>query len=746
MQKSGIKISVIVVNYRVEKELFTCIKSIYTSDPKVSFEIIIVDNSEEDTLYKRLSKAYPDVIYVKTNKNIGYGAGNNLGSKHASGDYLFFLNPDTKVCQDSLDTLVDFYKINKNIGIVAPLLLDKNNTPYPLQGSTRLGPLEGVVALSFLNTWFPGNPISMKYFLKGWNKKDIKEVDCVPGTAFVIRRNIFERTGGFDEHLFLYFEEHDICNRVKKLNIKIYINPNARVVHEWEKSTRQRKDIDKIFAESRFYYFKKHFGILPAIFVHAMTSVRKSHILLLAILFIGSVARFYKLSELMPFIGDYAWFYLSARDMLLTGNIPLVGITSSHTWLHQGPLWTYLLAVVLYLFQFDPVSGAYFIAAVGVCTIWLVYKISKELFSERVGLIASALYAASPLVILHSRISYHTSLIPFFTILTLYSLYKWVKGNIHYFPLILFFLSVLYNLELATVVLWFIFLFFLMFGLRKKKKWVREVIHKKIILFSLLAFIIPMLPIIMYDISHGFKQTLVFGGWVIYRLVLFFNRHAVFSNTFTTMSAYFFSYNQKLLFILNGIVSLFIVVPAFFNLINVLHKMRNKFYIENSYSILFLFLFIPILGFFISATPSEAYIPVLFPALMIATALLFDRIMNFRRLYFLVIFLIITLSFFNIYYLISQNYFTGKGMYGPTFKNRTQAAKHILQVSKGKRYSLVGKGEGSQFESFTMNYEYLLWRMGHPPSSENIHARFVIEESKRGIEIHENKNSCMVPS
>lgn len=66
--------------------------------------------------------------------------------------------------------------------------------------------------------------------------------------------------------------------------------------------------------------------------------------LLIAILIIGAFLRFDRLPQLVAFIGDQGWFYLSARDVLLSGNIPLVGITSSHTWLHQGPRWTYLLA------------------------------------------------------------------------------------------------------------------------------------------------------------------------------------------------------------------------------------------------------------------------------------------------------------------------------------------------------------------------------------------------------------------
>src|SRR3990167_8267340 len=122
-----------------------------------------------------------------------------------------------------------------------------------------------------------------------------------------------------------------------------------------------------------------------------MTQLNKSKLLLIGVILIGAYLRLYILPELMPFIGDQGWFYISARDMLLTGNIPLTGIASSHPWLHQGPFWTYILGIIV------------------------------------------------------SRIPYHTSLIPLLTLFYVYFLYKWVKGNVHYFPLAILMLSILYN-------------------------------------------------------------------------------------------------------------------------------------------------------------------------------------------------------------------------------------------------------------------------------------------------------------
>src|SRR3989344_2280255 len=110
-------LSIIIVNYKVKKEILACIASIYKSKPKASYEIIVVDNDEKPTLGMLLKKMYPKAMYLKGKKNIGFGAGNNMGAQYAKGDSLFFLNPDTIVLPGAIDNLVTFITKNKKIGI-----------------------------------------------------------------------------------------------------------------------------------------------------------------------------------------------------------------------------------------------------------------------------------------------------------------------------------------------------------------------------------------------------------------------------------------------------------------------------------------------------------------------------------------------------------------------------------------------------------------------------------------------------
>lgn len=166
------KVSIIIVNYKVKEDLFKCLESIYKSKPKTNFEIIVVDNDEIKTIEKPLLIKFPKVVYIESPKNLGFGGGNNLGVKHARGECLLFLNPDTQIFNGTIDRLCNYLEKNKKTGIVAPLLIDKEGRPFKRQGSRRLDLFNGFFSLSFVEKIFQ---IRQKNFIcKIGIKKQIK--------------------------------------------------------------------------------------------------------------------------------------------------------------------------------------------------------------------------------------------------------------------------------------------------------------------------------------------------------------------------------------------------------------------------------------------------------------------------------------------------------------------------------------------------------------------------------------------
>jgi len=724
-------VSIIIVNYHVKKEIFSCIQSILNLKESTKFEIIVVDNSEKDELSVDLKKKFKSVKYIKPEKNLGYGAGNNLGVKNAICEYIFILNPDTKISSGNIKSLTDFISKNKKIGAVAPQLLDFNNNVYDEQGASELTPGKAFFVLSFLNKLFKKNRFWKIYWGIPWNRSKPKEVDVVPGTAFVIRRDLFEKIGGFDEKFFLYFEEFDFCKRLREKGYKNYILPGLKIEHEWGASTKQNTSSNKYFLKSRLYYFRKNYGLFKAILLESFLRINKNFIIISLIILIGLILRAYNLENKITFNGDAAWFFVSAREMITQKIIPYVGITSSHVWLHQGAFWTYMLAFVLPLVKYNPINVAYFTILLDLATLILVYLFCKKYFSEKVALFASLFYATSPLLIFSSQNPYHTTPIPFLTILLLFSVMKWIKGNINFFPIIILLLSFLYNFQISVLPLIFSVFVLLLFGIYRKTSWTEKLINIKIILSSLLAFFIPMIPMLLHDLSHGFSQTLKVGIWIAYRIVVLLGYPPINpdfkGDSWNSIINFFLDYNSRYFFSRNIWISLGIFSISLIFLIYAAKKNKFKNVSEN---ILILFLIIPITAYFVSKTNSAAYLPMFFVQLAVLIGYFFA---NIKKKYFFV-----STSIFAMLILI--NSFGVLSSYEKNaIKSRINASEKIIKITSGKPYNIVMVGPVSKFDSSRLNFDYITWWLGYPPSGNEEKTIIYINEQNDRIIINKGK-------
>lgn len=224
-------LSIIVVNYKSDNYLDDCLRSIGESS---LWEIIIVDNNKT---------------------NVGYGAGCNKGAKMANGRYLLFLNPDTKIVGDSLKKMIDFMKENPDVAVLGPKLYEKDGKTRQLSFCRFPDPITAIFVYSPLKSTLIG---------KCFWKRFIAGVDAVSGAALLVRKEVFEKVKGFDERYFLYFEENDLCLRIKKLGMKIVFFPESEIIHYGRGSTVNRGEAEIFFKESRNYFFKKNYGIITS--------------------------------------------------------------------------------------------------------------------------------------------------------------------------------------------------------------------------------------------------------------------------------------------------------------------------------------------------------------------------------------------------------------------------------------------------------------------------------------------------
>ncbi len=721
-------VSIIIVNYKVKNELFECLSSIEKINQGVKYEIIVVDNSEDNLIESELKNKFSKVKYINSEKNLGYGGGNNLGAKYSKGDYLLILNPDTKLISGKISNIVNFIKKNKKVGAVAPLLINQNSMPFELQGVKDLTPKRAIFSLSIVSRIFPRNKIYKEYYMLGWDKSKKQEVDVVPGTAFIIKKDIFEKIGGFDEKFFLFFEEFDLCRRLKGRGYKNYINPDLKIYHKWGASTAKNEFTKKYFLKSRFYYFKKNYGLIKALLVESFLRVNKEFVFLFGITILALVLRFYRLSEVMAFIGDTAWYFVSAKDMIISGQIPLVGITSSHTWLHQGAFWTYILAFLLPLFNFNPVSAAYFTAILDVFTLLIIYFFCKKYFDQKIALFTALFYATSPLIVLNAQIPYHTNPIPLLTILLIISVLKWLKGNIKYFPVSIFLLAVLYNFEISIIPLGLCVFLIFTYGFFKKREWARKILNAKIIIASLIALIIPMLPMLIYDLSHMGAQTVKVVVWSFYRLAVLFGYPSLHPDvpdeTWTSFVSFTLGNLKAFYFMQNVSIA---IILFFLALVYLIYKAKKYNFKKLELNILIIFILIPIAAFIGAKTNSGAYLPMLYPQLAIIIGYLFG---NLNRKHLPIgIFIIILISLINIYSVIDYD----RG--AQTLDKRIDAVRQIIKQAENKSYNVVMEGENANFESTGAQYRYLLWRLGNEPSINNQKIKFFVTDASDTIKI-----------
>lgn len=235
-------------------------------------------------------------------------------------------------------------------------------------------------------------------------------------------------------------------------------------------------------------------------------------VLVIGILVLAAFLRLYKISEYMTFLGDEGRDVLIVKH-LLEGDIVGLGPTASVGGFFTGPIYYYFMAPFLWLFRLDPVGPAVMVALFGIATVFLVYFVGKEFFNEKVGIFASALYTVSPIIIASSRSSWNPNILPFFAILTIFFVYKFVqKNSLRYLLLAGLLIGIAVQLHyiatfLATAVA--LYLVFIRSRLVRGLTFTRSVIvigKQYIILF--LGFLIGYFPFLAFEATHGFPNTI----------------------------------------------------------------------------------------------------------------------------------------------------------------------------------------------------------------------------------------------
>ena len=222
-------LTIVITTFKSNNKVINCLKTI----PK-NQKIIVVENSNDDNLKKKLEEKYPNLKCFVSNKNLGYAKGNNLALSKVKTKYALILNPDALLSSSAIQNFFKTTKKIKNFAIIGP-----------------------------------GNQSGKKNYKK---YKFFIEVETIKGFAMFLNMKEFKKIGFFDQNFFIYLEEIDLCNRLRKENKKIFLDSSIEIYHQGGKSHDSNYNLQMELSRnwhwmwSSFYYTKKHKGYLIALY------------------------------------------------------------------------------------------------------------------------------------------------------------------------------------------------------------------------------------------------------------------------------------------------------------------------------------------------------------------------------------------------------------------------------------------------------------------------------------------------
>lgn len=251
------KLSVIILNYNVEHFLYQCLLSVQRAIEQIDAEIIVVDNNSTDDSCAMVRKYFPNVILIAHPENSGFPKGNNIGVEASKGEYICILNPDTIVGEDTLVNFLDFAKKKSKLGIMGPMMIDGKGDFLP---ESKRGVPTPYVALTKILGLYKIMPTYFSQYYTGHLRENQEgEVSILVGACMMMRKELYQSVGGFDEKCFMYSDDIDLSYMILKKGYINYYLPHWPIIHYKGESTIRDGEYVKRFRDAMNFFYKKHF-------------------------------------------------------------------------------------------------------------------------------------------------------------------------------------------------------------------------------------------------------------------------------------------------------------------------------------------------------------------------------------------------------------------------------------------------------------------------------------------------------
>lgn len=252
-------LSIVIAHYETGDLLLACLQSIRECPFRDATEVIVVDNGSRDRSVPQVARAFPEVAWIRNDTNRGYAIANNQGIDAARGRFVLLLNADCEVTPGALDALVDALEATPGAGAITARFRypDGRDQPNCMRLPTRLTALVD-------DTWLrhvpPMRGHHRRYRMRDFDHRTSREVEQVPGACLLIPRPVLAAVGAFDPALFLYFNDVDLCRRIRAAGHTVHFHAAAEIVHHDGASVRHYPKQAAEWHRNRAHYYGKHFG------------------------------------------------------------------------------------------------------------------------------------------------------------------------------------------------------------------------------------------------------------------------------------------------------------------------------------------------------------------------------------------------------------------------------------------------------------------------------------------------------
>lgn len=243
-------VSIICVNYNSLKDTIDFLESIQHLTYK-NVEIFVVDNASRENPGNIIMEKFPTTKFIRSDINLGFAGGNNLAVKQAVGKYIFFLNNDTVVYPNFLENIVEFMEAHPDAGMATPKIV------YPDEITLQY---TGAIGINFL-----GRGKRLGVFEKDTGQYDTTyKTDLGHGAALMVPKKVIDEVGMMPEEYFLYYEEHDWCEMVKRHGYAIYYIGTSKIIHKGSVSTGGNESYIKVhyLNRNRLLFMRRNFTLI----------------------------------------------------------------------------------------------------------------------------------------------------------------------------------------------------------------------------------------------------------------------------------------------------------------------------------------------------------------------------------------------------------------------------------------------------------------------------------------------------